>query len=173
MDAKKEKEEIIELFGVHFETHYNIPPLASRILGTLILDSCKSGITFEELVERTGASKSSVSTSLNLLLKMEKIVYYTVPCDRKKYFKPSALSERFSNYMKMIDFEKKIVDRVIAYREKTAECSAEQCNLKTSTAYKEHILEVEQLMERTIQKFKAIEAEIGNNNNNNHYKHNN
>jgi DNA-binding transcriptional regulator GbsR (MarR family) len=172
MDAKREKEEIIEMFGVHFETHYNLPPLASRILGTLILDSCKAGITFEELLERTGASKSSVSTSLNLLLKMGKIVYYTVPCDRKKYFKPSPLSERFSNYIKMIDFEKKIVERVIAFRKLTAECSAELCNLKTSTAYKEHILEVEELMERTIEKFKAIEADIDNNNNN-HNKHNN
>ncbi|NDI99611.1 hypothetical protein GWA97_11040 [Flavobacterium sp. LaA7.5] len=172
MDAKKEKDEIIELFGVHFETHYNLPPLASRILGTLIIDSCKAGITFEELTERTGASKSSVSTSLNLLLKMGKIIYYTVPCDRKKYFKPSPLSERFSNYMKMIDLEKKIVERIIAYRNQTAECPAEQCNLKTATAYKEHLLEIEQLMIKTIEMFKKTETDIDNNNNN-HNKHNN
>lgn len=164
MDVKKEKDEIIELFGVHFETNYNIPPLASRILGILIMDSCKAGITFEELLERTGASKSSVSTSLNLLLKMGKIVYYTVPCDRKKYFKPSPLSERFSNYMKMIDLEKKIVERMIAYRKRTAECSAELCNLKTSTAYKEHLMDIEQLMTRTIEMFKTIEKDLDNNN---------
>ncbi len=162
-DDKIEKEEIIELFGVHFETNHNLPPLASRILGTLIVDSCRAGITFEELVERTGASKSSVSTNLNLLLKMGKIVYYTVPCDRKKYFKPSPISERFSSYMKIIELEKKIAERIIAYRKKTAECSAEQCNLKTTTAYKEHLLEVEQLMIRTIEKFKAIEAELNKN----------
>ncbi|KAF2518308.1 hypothetical protein E0W68_09815 [Flavobacterium salilacus subsp. salilacus] len=171
-EDKREKEEIIELFGVHFETHYNLPPLASRILGTLIIDSCKAGITFEELTERTGASKSSVSTSLNLLLKMGKIVYYTVPCDRRKYFKPSPLSERFSSYIKMIDFEKKIVERMIAYRKKTAECPAEQCNLKTATAYKEHLLEIEQLMIKTIEMFKKTETDIDNNNNN-HNKHNN
>ena len=68
-----EKQEIIEMFGVHFEQLYNIPPLAARILGTLIIDGCKSGLTFEELVEKMQASKSSISTNLNLLQKMDKI----------------------------------------------------------------------------------------------------
>ena len=70
---QEEKQELIEMFGVHFEQLYNIPPLASRILGTLIIDGCKSGLTFEELVDKMQASKSSISTNINLLLKNPKI----------------------------------------------------------------------------------------------------
>ena len=34
---QKEKQELIEMFGIHFEHQYNIPPLAARILGLLLL----------------------------------------------------------------------------------------------------------------------------------------
>ena len=156
-DIQKEKEELIELFGIHFETFHNLPPLGSRIFATLILDGCSSGFTFEDLVERMGASKSSMSTNLNLLLKLGKISYYTLPGDRKKYFKPSPFSERFSNYMKMIEFEKIMIDRMLAYREKTASCPAEKGDLQNSKAYKEHLLEMEDLLTKTIDRFKEIE----------------
>ena len=156
---QKEKEELIEMFGVHFETIYNIPPLAARILGTLIID-CKEGITFEGLVERMGASKSSVSTNVNLLLKMGKIQYYTLPGDRKKYFKPSPFSERLESYLKMVEYEKKLVEKVLIYREKTAACQIERFELMHTQAYKEHILEIEKLLEKTINKFRRIEENI-------------
>ena len=51
MDVLKEKNELREMFGVHFEKLYNIPPLAARIIGVLIIDGCKSGLTFDTLVE--------------------------------------------------------------------------------------------------------------------------
>ncbi len=157
MPHKKEKEELIEMFGIHFENNHNLPPLGARILATLILDGCRTGITFEDLVERLGASKSSISTNLNLLLKIGKITYYTLPGDRKKYFKPSPFSERLSGYMRMLAFEKEIIDRMVEYRQKTASCREEEINLENVKAYKDHVIEVEQLLARTIEKFKEIE----------------
>ncbi len=157
MDIKKEKAELIEMFGIHFESLHNLPPLASRILGTLIVDCCRDGMTFETLVERMEASKSSVSTNLNLLLKIGKITYYTLAGDRKKYFKPSPFSERLTNYLKMLEFEKDIIDRMLSYREKTISCPEEQCNLENAKAYKQHVLEVEELLIKVIEKFKQIE----------------
>jgi DNA-binding transcriptional regulator GbsR (MarR family) len=130
--AQKEREELIEMFGIHFELLYNIPPLGSRILGLLIIDGCKTGLTFEEIVEKLGASKSSISTNLNLLLKMDKINYYTLSGNRKKYFKPSPFSE-------------------------TVSCAEEQCNMENVKAYKAHVCEVEELLIKTIDKFKEIE----------------
>ena len=106
----KEREEIIEMFGIHFESVFDISPLAGRILGMLIVDGCRTGLTFENLVEKLGASKSSISTNLNLLLKMEKITYFTIAGDRKKYYKPAPLSDRFSNYLKMLKSEQLIID---------------------------------------------------------------
>jgi DNA-binding transcriptional regulator GbsR (MarR family) len=161
---QKEREELIEMFGIHFELLYNLPPLGSRILGLLIVDGCKTGLTFEEIVEKMAASKSSISTNLNLLLKMDKINYYTVSGDRKKYFKPSPFSERLFNYIKILDFEKKIIDKLITYREQTISCKEEQCNMENVKAYKAHVCEVEELLIKTIEKFKEIEISNSKNN---------
>ena len=157
MTIHQEKEELIEMFGIHFESLYNLPPLASRILGTLIVDCCKIGLTFESLVERMKASKSSVSTNLNLLLKLGKISYYTIPGDRKKYFKASPFSERLTNYLKILEFEKGIIEKMLAYREKTISCEEEQNNLENAKAYKIHVLEMEDLLIKIINKFKITE----------------
>lgn len=163
MDVVKEREEIIELFGNYFEKLYNIPPLAGRILGTLIIDGCKTGLTFETLVEKMSASKSSISTNLNLLLKMDKITYFTKAGDRKKYFKAANLSERLANFLKLIDSEMIIINKLVDYREVTASCPEEKCNLENVKAYRTHITEVGKLFTKTINNFKQIE--INNNNN--------
>lgn len=157
MEIEKERAEIIELFGVHFAKLYNIPPLASRILGTLIVDGCKSGLTFEELIEKMGASKSSISTNLNLLLKMDKATYFTVHGDRKKYFRAADLSDRLSNYLKLIDSEMEIITRMIGYRQETVSCPEEKCNLENVKAYRLHVMELEKLFTKTINEFKQIE----------------
>lgn len=157
MDIQKEKNELIEMFGMHFERLYNLPPLASRILGTLILDATCKGITFEELVERMNASKSSVSTNVNLLYKLGKITYYTLSGDRKKYYKPSPFSQRLDNYQKIIEFEKALIERMLVYREKTMKTPEESCDLENAKAYKEHIYQAEQLLLKTIGRFKMIE----------------
>ncbi|MGE5945065.1 MAG: GbsR/MarR family transcriptional regulator, partial [Flavobacteriales bacterium] len=46
----------------------------------------KRGTTFEDLVTILCASKSTISTHLNHLQDLKKIVYFTKAGDRKKYF---------------------------------------------------------------------------------------
>ncbi|MDN3673380.1 hypothetical protein QWY99_09985 [Flavobacterium branchiarum] len=156
-NTQKEKEELIELFGIHFESVYHLPPLGSRILGLLIVEACKEGLTFEQIVEKVGASKSSVSTNLNFLLKMGKIDYYTLHGDRKKYFRPFPFSERFANYLKIIEIEKKIIDKMITYREKTMNSPEEIISLEHAKSYKSHVIKVEELLHETITEFVEIE----------------
>jgi DNA-binding transcriptional regulator GbsR (MarR family) len=156
---KEEKQEIIEMFGVHFEKTFNIPPLAARIIGTLIIEGCKSGLTFDELVNKIQASKSSVSTNLNLLQKMGKVNYFTKVGDRKKYFKAAPLSQRLNEYLALVNNEKILIDRVIDYRKKTITCSQEEVNLQNHYAYKEHMIKAEQLLIHTINQFKEIETQ--------------
>lgn len=153
----EQRNELIELFGAHFEQLYNLPPLAGRILSTLVIDGCKSGLTFDQLVEKTMASKSSVSTNLNLLLKTEKIEYFTLVGDRKKYFKAAPLSQRLKNYLKIVDGEKYLVEKLMAYRGKNISCEKEEINFHNLCAYKEHLLQIEQLLNSTINKFKSVE----------------
>ncbi|RZJ68073.1 MAG: hypothetical protein EOO50_03010 [Flavobacterium sp.] len=156
MDIQKEKEALIEMFGVHFETLYHLPPLASRILGVLIVENPKTGITFESLVERSQASKSSVSTAVNLLLNLGKVNYVTVPGDRKKYYKPAPFSERLDNYKRLLEFEKKLIDRILNYREHTR--SEDDGNdIENIKAYKTHVLKVEELLHKTVDRFRQIE----------------
>lgn len=154
-----EKSELIELFGIHFERLYNISPLGGRILATLVIDGCKSGLTFDELVEKMQASKSSVSTNLNLLLKTNKIEYITLKGDRKKYFKAAPLSQRLKNYLTIVDGEKMLIDKLMDYRKKNISCVQEEINFQNMCAYKEHVLQVEKLLLSTINKFKSIEIE--------------
>lgn len=154
-----EKNELIESFGIHFEGIYNIPPLAARILSTLIIDGCKSGLTFEQLVEVMQASKSSVSTNLNLLLKTNRIEYFTIAGDRKKYFKAAPLSQRLKNYLTLIDEEKTLLDQLKLYRQKNISCAKEEINFQNMVAYQEHLIQVEELLKTTISKFKSIEIQ--------------
>ena len=83
-----EKQKLIEEIGVHFEKVHNLAPLAARIYILMIL-SPNDGHTFDEIIEITRASKSSVSTQLNLLLQTKKVEYFTKPGDRKRYFRAS------------------------------------------------------------------------------------
>ncbi len=156
-DIAKEREELIEMFGVHFESVHHMPPLGSRIFAILILDACSRKISFDDLVELTGASKSSVSTNLNLLLKIGKINYFTQPGDRKKYFRPVQFSDRFDNYMKMITFEKEILEKLLVYKKQTLSCSEEKVELEKAEAYKIHLNDMENLLLRTISQFKELE----------------
>lgn len=69
-----------------YGTIFNLPPLASKIYAYLLFDYEKVGITFDEFVEVFSASKSSVSTSISLLLNAELIVDHNKMDERKRYF---------------------------------------------------------------------------------------
>lgn len=82
---QEKKKHLVEKLGVHFENNYRLAPVAARIFSYIVLNG-RSGTTFEDLVINLGASKSTISTHLNNLLALKKIVYFTKPGDRKKYF---------------------------------------------------------------------------------------
>lgn len=79
------KEKLIEKLGVHLENKEHLAPLAARIIASLILCG-KKGATFDNLVCELNASKSTISTHLTTLQAMDRVVYYTKPGDRKKYY---------------------------------------------------------------------------------------
>lgn len=81
----KQKQALVEKLGVFIETKDQLAPVAARILSYIILTG-KVGTTFEDLVSKLCASKSTISTHLNHLHDLKKIVYFTKVGDRKKYF---------------------------------------------------------------------------------------
>ncbi|WP_438710170.1 GbsR/MarR family transcriptional regulator [Aquimarina muelleri] len=81
----KEKMALVEKLGVHLENREQLAPVAARILSYIILTG-KKGTTFEDMVTILCASKSTISTHLNHLQDLNKIMYFTKTGDRKKYF---------------------------------------------------------------------------------------
>lgn len=81
----KQKQGLIEKLGVAIEQKDQLAPVAARILAYIILTG-KVGTTFEDLVSKLCASKSTISTHLNHLADLKKVLYFTKPGDRKKYY---------------------------------------------------------------------------------------
>ncbi|MDO3695721.1 transcriptional regulator [Wenyingzhuangia sp. chi5] len=98
---KKEKCELVEKLGVHFEKKEGLAPVAARVFSYIVLNG-KGGTTFEELIENLCASKSTISTHLTHLQGLNKIKYYTKTGDRKKYY--------IMNYDSMVQGINKTID---------------------------------------------------------------
>jgi DNA-binding transcriptional regulator GbsR (MarR family) len=106
LDFRKKK---VEEIGVAFDkTH--LPPMIGRVLGFLILADPPYQ-TFYAIQEFLGASKSSISHALNMMMAKGIIEYVTFPGDRKRYFKINAENWLEQAKCKMTDFAE--VDRVL------------------------------------------------------------
>ena len=91
---------------------FNLPPLDAKIYAYLIFDFEREGLTFDDLVEIFSASKSSISTSLNLLLSNNLLQEINKLEKRKRYF---AINEdfvkiRFNEILDRLKEEIKIID---------------------------------------------------------------
>ena len=154
----KTREEIIETLGLHLEEEYNLPPLAARIYAILILTD-KDGLTFEDCLERRGASKSSSSTSLNLLVNMGMVTYFTKPGDRKRYFttakKKTFSLSKLQESRKRVENEKNIITMVMEYHKEHCPNKYEEGRPKT-TIYLEYMQKNEKLLNESIEKLESL-----------------
>lgn len=82
---RNDKEGLVERLGVFMEQKEQLAPVAARILSYIILTG-KAGTTFDDLVRDLCASKSTISTHLNHLADLKRILYFTKTGDRKKYY---------------------------------------------------------------------------------------
>ncbi|MEM7416211.1 MAG: MarR family transcriptional regulator [Gemmatimonadota bacterium] len=94
--------DLIERIGV-LHDHMGKRPAAGRILG-LLLVAPQAELTFEEIREALGLSKSATSTSLQLLQDVGSVVYRTRPGDRKRYFRKN-----------FEDWERQFIQRGMTY----------------------------------------------------------
>ncbi|MDW7694809.1 hypothetical protein R9C00_08650 [Flammeovirgaceae bacterium SG7u.111] len=116
-DFEEKKFRLIEKLGLVFENKENLPPLAARIKATIIMYE-PNGLTFDDLIAIHKASKSTVSTSLNLLTNLNKITYYTKPGDRKRYYTviPKVLLDKIESSIKDMQEEKKLHDEIKEFK---------------------------------------------------------
>ncbi|OKL38771.1 GbsR/MarR family transcriptional regulator [Pontibacter flavimaris] len=85
MNLTDKQRELIERIGV-FQEKAGLQPVAGRIMGLLYV-SDKPELTFDEIRETLGISKSATSNALNLLQQLNRLEYITYSGDRKRYFR--------------------------------------------------------------------------------------
>ena len=121
-ELKKQKSELVERLGIHFENRDNLAPVAARILSYIILNG-KKGTTFDDLVLGLCASKSTISTHLSHLQGLKKIEYFTKTGDRKRYFtiNHKTILQGFTEMLLQWAKEKELHEEIIEYKIKANE----------------------------------------------------
>ncbi|HLS10706.1 MAG TPA: hypothetical protein VK050_00935 [Flavobacteriaceae bacterium] len=145
-----EKKKAVESIGLHIEKRTQIAPLAARIQALMILSSDK-GMSFDEIVDFTQASKSSISSNLNLLLQMKSMEYYTIPGDRKRYFRSSKdyLFLRLEKYLEMVNEEIQVTKQINEFNKKHHEVSEED---SFGFLFKEFLEQQKNIIQNTLEK---------------------
>ncbi len=113
---------LFEDWAAFFGECFHLPPLAAKIQALLIFDFTREGVTFEELVAAFSVSKSSISTSLHILLDIGLITELS-KVGRKRYFSINNefVKLRFEELLERLTTELGLYDRLIAHREAQGE----------------------------------------------------
>ncbi len=121
-----EKQNLVERLGVFMEQREQLAPLAARILSYVVLTG-KQGTTFDDLVRDLSASKSTISTHLNHLSDLKRIVYFTKTGDRKKYYSinEDSILQSIDNMMESWVIQKDLHEEIKSYKSKINEQSSD------------------------------------------------
>lgn len=156
MNKEESKQQLIEELGVHFESEYSLPPLAARIFANLVITE-EDGLTFEDCLVKRCASKSSVSTSLNLLLQMDFIKYFTKSGDRKRYFKiankDALFISKLNAVLKRLEKESEMMEKVANYN-KEYNPQKHEANKTRKEIYMKCVEETKTIYRKTIEDLK-------------------
>jgi DNA-binding transcriptional regulator GbsR (MarR family) len=114
LDKERTGKELVEKSGVLME-QMGLPRMSGRLLGYLFIANPPYK-TFNEIQDYLQASKSSISTSLQALITQGLVVYFTVPGDRRRYFRLNAES--------WTDLVKKEVGQLTSARQLILDCLA-------------------------------------------------
>ncbi|KIA84973.1 transcriptional regulator [Kaistella solincola] len=111
--------EMVKFYG----DAYHLPPLAAKIYAYLVFDFERKGVSFDEFVEVLAASKSSVSSNLNLLLNLKIIKDFNKIDERKRFFvmNEDFMKIRFEELIEMMQRELLIIDNIKQIRDTKCE----------------------------------------------------
>lgn len=150
--------ELFEDQATHLQTIHNLNPLASKILVYLFWDFDKEGVTFDEITGFFGVSKSSVSTSIQLLQQMNLIESITKIDSRKRYFRLNQehnLERRLQSISSKLQKEESIIKRFLKYLE---ERKIDDIRLQQIKIYIRHLEETNTNIQNTLQEMAEVES---------------
>ena len=152
--------ELFENFSVHLEITYKFPPLAAKIQAYMVLYSNNLGFSFDELLEIFKVSKSSLSTSINLLLSLKQIEFFHKIDSRKRYFRLNL------NYLpEKLEFLHEIVVKDLYYTKRISDFKLKEdlANVIEDNGlldiYTQYLEDSQKLLKETINKIKSIQLE--------------
>lgn len=118
MALSEQQRELIEQLGIYHENN-GFQPAVARVVG-LLLVSDKPELSFDEISDTLGISKSATSNALNMLLNTGHIEYTTFPGDRKRYFKIRSANwqDVFSKKMEELSVLNGLLKRVLEVRKR-------------------------------------------------------
>lgn len=140
---------LIEELSSHFVHEHDLPPLASKIYSFLILSKVES-LTFDEIIDITGASKSSVSNQLNFLIEEGRVDFIYKDDKRKRYFKTKRdyLCKTLETHLEKIQKEIKMLSKIIQHKDD------QDFNKKLVAIFKNHLMSEKDNIINTINNLK-------------------
>jgi DNA-binding transcriptional regulator GbsR (MarR family) len=128
---------------------FHLPPLAAKIYAYLIFDFERIGVSFDALVEIFCASKSSVSSNLNLLLNLNIIKDFNRIDERKRFFvmNEKYMKIRFEEIIVKMEREVSILEQLKSFRNTSDEDVLHRFEMYTSL-FNKNIANIKETIEQ-------------------------
>lgn len=156
MDIKKLDESLFQDMSSHYMELYHFPPLTANIFTYLMFDFEQKGITFEEILEASCASKSSVSNALNVLQQSNYVEVISKLGERKRYYRvnKSIFKIQFQDSISKLKRNYSILERFAEKRRKAL--NFEDINSEKIDLHLELQKKTIKLFEETLEKINQI-----------------
>lgn len=127
----------------------HLPPLAAKIYSYLIFDFDRKGVSFDEVVEIFSASKSAVSSNLNLLLNLNIITDFNKIDERKRFFvmNEKYMKIRFDEIIEKMESELSILNKLKDFRNTTDEVALRKFNVY-SNLFEKNISNIKETLDQ-------------------------
>ncbi len=127
----------------------HLPPLAAKIYSYLIFDFDRNGVSFDEVVEIFSASKSAVSSNLNLLLNLNIITDFNKIDERKRFFvmNEKYMKIRFDEIIEKMESELSILNKLKDFRNTTDEVALRKFSVY-SNLFEKNISNIKETLEQ-------------------------
>lgn len=127
----------------------HLPPLAAKIYSYLIFDFDRKGVSFDEVVEVFSASKSAVSSNLNLLLNLNIITDFNKIDERKRFFvmNEKYMKIRFDEIIEKMESELSILNKLKDFRNTTDEVALRKFNVY-SNLFEKNISNIKETLDQ-------------------------
>lgn len=152
----EEEKILLRELSSFFENNHHLPPLTSKIYAYLMI-STRDDVTFDELTTIFNVSKSSVSNSLNFLIRLKYINYYTKIDSRKRYYRieEGFVWLRLQKVLEMLTQEKQLISKLSKYKEKHIQDYLKNQS-ELADIYLNHLENITQQLSVTIDKLKNL-----------------